>query len=91
MKFENEKKELPKLPDIHLTEAEQEVLYYVAGYFVYSLRYKYKRLAGHKHKHVGVAALLLLDTLKGKGAENVNSINFLEYTRKLVAIKIEEA
>ena len=86
MKFEHEKKELPKLPDIHLTDAEQEVLYYVAGYIVYSLRCKYKRLEGCKHKDIAVAALLFLDTLKAKGDENVNSFNFLEYTRKWVEI-----
>ena len=53
IKFENESSRnfIDKLLDLTLTKEEEEVLYYVSGYMVFSLVKKYTRLLVNNAKH----------------------------------------
>ena len=66
-----------------LSTEEQEMLSYVAGYLVFSLKRKYKRIQeSGSSKAVAVAALQLLTSLEMKGGRSFESKTFLDFTRK---------
>ena len=66
-----------------LSTEEQEILSYVAGYLVFSLKRKYKRIQeSGSSKAVAVAALQLLTSLEIRGGRSIESKTFLDFTRK---------
>ena len=93
VKFENERKiasnsKSPSVEEIKLTEEEQQVLYYVAGYIVYSLLKKYKKAQKLNPKNSTCnAAITFLESLKLENAGRVRALKFLEFVRSWVDIK----
>ena len=80
----------PSSDDLRLTKDEQEVLSYVAGYIVASLRKRYFRLQKSKRqetKEAALAAIKLLNSLHSKGTDVITSNSFLEFTRKWTEIQ----
>ena len=75
-------------PDLKLTNEEQEVLWYVAGYLVFLLQQKYLRI---KHsgaaKSFATAALQLLKSLQMTGGKDLNAGTFLEFSKKYIEKK----
>ena len=85
MKFENARKLASKVeaPDLKLTDDEQQVLYYVCGYIVFSMRKKYIKMKGKNvNSTAAIAAIQFFDSLKVKGDSNVKALTFLDYTKK---------
>ena len=80
----------PSSDDLRLTKDEQEVLSYVAGYIVASLRKRYFRLQKSERqetKEAALAAIKLLNSLHSKGTDVITSNSFLEFTRKWTEIQ----
>ena len=68
-----------KALDLTLTRGEEKVIYYVAGYVVFSLRNKYMILKNSKNRAVTVAALQFLDSVKIDGDSSFKSRSFNMY------------
>ena len=87
MKDENEKIITTKDINIQLTKEEQQVLYYVAEYIVFSLLQKYKRTRDQgKNAHITTYALQFLDNLKIRSSTENSKKSFLEFTRSWISI-----
>ena len=85
LSHENEQNNLATTTlDLHLTKEEQEVLYYVSGYIVFSLKRKYSKLSGTKNKDVSVAAVQFLDSLHISSDKQISGHSFLEFARRWV-------
>ena len=84
MKFENERKiGQTKIPDVKLTNEEQQVVYYVGGYIVFSLQKKYKGMMKNGINPVAVAAYEFLESLKDSHKGKVKTAqNFLDFVKK---------
>ena len=73
-------------PASHLTNSEQKILYYVAGYVIYSLKNKYNRmLKSLKSKEIAVAPCQILDSLQVSGVQSIKAENVLSFTHKWVS------
>ena len=89
MSLENEERfehtKCVKATNWELTKEEQEVVSYVAGYMIFSLKRKYKKLqTSSSSKEIAVAALQLLQSLETKGNSEFKSNSFLDFTHKWV-------
>ena len=85
MKYENLKREsAPKeVIDIELTQDEQQVVYYVAGYVVFSLLRKYKKInLNNPANTAAIAAIQLLSSLEAKNYSKVQGYSFLQFAKK---------
>ena len=68
--------------DIVLSEEEQQVMRYVAGYIIYSLISKYKKICRTNSNQCVLAAMEFLCSLKSNGDSLIKCESFLDYTRK---------
>ena len=75
-----------EIHDIHLTNEEQQIVYYVAGYIVFTLRKKYKKIESGGKNQVASAAVEFLDSLRITGDTSIKAHSFLDFTRKWIDI-----
>ena len=68
--------------DIVLSEEEQQVMRYVAGYIIYSLIGKYKKICRTNSNQCVSAAMEFLCSFKSNGDSSIKCESFLGYTRK---------
>ena len=73
-----------KILYLKLTQEEEKVIYYVAGYVVFALRNKYKILLKSKKMDIAVAALQFLDSLKVVGDTPFKVDDFESYIQQWV-------
>ena len=76
------KKAPAEKPETYLTTEEQQIVSYVAGYVVFSLRRKYFKIKSESDKltDVAIAVLQFLESLKANGDEIIKCKSFLDYT-----------
>ena len=72
--------------DIVLSEEEQQVIRYVAGYIIYSLIGKYKKICRTNSNQCVLAAMEFLCSLKSNVDSSVKCESFLDYTRKWIEL-----
>ena len=87
--FENERKRDVvgiRTEDLHLTDDEQRVLYYVAGFIVFSMIKKYKKLSNGKSNAAASAALQFFLSLKVSGNSSLKGCPFLDFAKKWMEI-----
>ena len=70
--------------DIHLINEEQQIIYYVAGYNVFTLRKKYVKIENGGKNQVASAAVEFLDSLRITGDTSIKAYSFLDFTKKLI-------
>ena len=74
--------------DLKLSVEEQEVIRYVSGYLIFSLKIKYEKMAKSIcSKEIAVAALQLLSSLQMVGESKLASQTFLEFSKKYLEKK----
>ena len=89
IKFENEsnRNSSEKLLELTLTKEEEEVLYYVSGYIVFSLVNKYTRLLVNNAKHTDYSDVLqFLSSLRTQHS-NIKANCFHNYVKKWTEIQ----
>ena len=67
--------------DIHLINEEQQIIYYVAGYIVFTLRKKYVKIESGGKNKVASAAVEFLDSLRITGDTSIKAHSFLDFTK----------
>ena len=89
IKFENERNlESEIVPDLKLNDEEQQVLYYVAGYIVYSLLKKYRTIEhANPTSATASAAIQFLLSLKLENTSEIKVFTFLDFVRSWVNIR----
>lgn len=91
LKLENQKTVKPaEIEPFKITEEEQKVLRYVAGYITYSLIQRYKKLSSSSvvsTRETANAAIDFLQSLDTKFEKDINARSFLQYTNQWVDAK----
>ena len=68
---------------LELSKEEEKILYYVAGYLVFSLLKKYRKLEKSKKKHhIAIASIQFLESLRVSGDNSFNSNDFETYVQE---------
>ena len=68
-----------------LRKEEEKILYYVAGYLMFSLLNKYRKLEKSKKKHhVAIASIQLLESLRVSGDHLFNLNDFVTYVQEWI-------
>ena len=68
---------------LELSKEEEKILYYVAGYLVFSLLNKYRKLEKCKKKHhIAIASIQFLESLRVSGDNSFNSKDFETYVQE---------
>ena len=68
---------------LELSKEEEKILYYVAGYLVFSLLKKYRKLEKCKKKHqIAIASIQFLESLRVSGDNSFNSNDFETYVQE---------
>ena len=68
---------------LELSKEEEKILYYVAGYLVFSLLKKYRKLEKRKKKHhIAIASMQFLESLRVSGDNSFNSNDFETYVQE---------
>ena len=89
IKFENEsnRNSSEKLLELTLTKEEEEVLYYVSGYTVFSLVKKYTRLLANNVKHTGYSDAMQFLSSSRTEDSNMKANSFHNYVKKSTEIQ----
>ena len=78
------------MDELKLTDDEQQIIRYVAGYVVFSLKNKYNKIKyttkSPKSRQVADASLTLLNSLVITSDENLRCKTFLEFTNKWIEL-----
>ena len=79
-KYDNDKmtKKDQKI-EIKLTDEDQQIIHYVAGYIIFALTNKYRRLCENSKNFGAKDILLFLGSLKIKSTEEFSGENFLKF------------
>ena len=90
IKYENEQKNhniSDKELDINLTDEEQQIIYYVSGYIVFSLLRKYQKIQSKNPMNVAATAVIqFLISLKMKHSSAVEGASFFQFTKKWIDV-----
>ena len=82
-KYDNDKmtKKDQKI-EIKLTDEDQQIIHYVAGYIIFALTNKYRRLCENSKNFGAKDILLFLGTLKIKSTDEFSGENFLKFVER---------
>ena len=68
---------------LELSKEKEKILYYVAGYLVFYLLKKYRKLEKYKKKHhIAIASIQFLESLRVSGDNSFNSKDFETYVQE---------
>ena len=89
VRHENQQKEGGTSEDIdtYLSDDEQQVVYYVAGYIIFSLLKKYQKIRYKNPQNLAAPAIIqFLLSLKTKKSSTLGGATFLQFTKKWIEL-----
>ena len=68
---------------IHISEEEEQTLYYVIGFIVFSMKRKHEKILRENPKSISASnALIFLKSVKNLGEENIQEHFLKEFIKK---------